>query len=85
MGMFDYINYECQCPVCHTKVSGFQSKDGDCMMDEIEPTKVNHFYSICKKCGCWIAFNAKKSTNFTRTVSGKENKIMHEYTKDIKI
>jgi len=81
--MFDYVNYECTCPVCHSKVDGFQSKSGDCELETIEPTSVDNFYSSCKKCGCWINFSAKKITNFTRTVSGKGDKIITKHTKDV--
>ncbi len=85
MGMFDCVNYECTCPVCHSKVSDFQSKSGDCMMKKVEPTTVDNFYSDCNKCGCWIEFRAKKITNFTRTVTGENDEAINKHTKDIKI
>ncbi len=89
MGMYDNINYECTCPVCNSKVTGFQSKSGDCLLGNLNPTDVNNFYAPCGKCGCWIDFTAKKTTNFTRTVRGKDKgsrtDILGKYTKDIKI
>jgi hypothetical protein len=85
MGMFDDVNYECTCPMCHAKVSGFQSKSGDCTLDTVEPTEVSNFYAPCSKCGCWIDFTAKKITNFTRTVTGKDDKCLHEHTKDVNV
>ncbi len=85
MGMFDRVNFECICPVCHAKVDGFQSKSGRCELDTIEPTEIANFYSSCKKCGCWIEYTAKKVTNFTRTVDGKGDKRLHEHTKDVSI
>jgi len=88
--MFDNINYECVCPVCHSKVTGFQSKNHDCMLATLEPNQVSNFYSSCDKCGCWIEFNRiiNPTENFTRTVQGKEKgkrKPLHEHTKDVKI
>ena len=92
MGMFDYVNFECVCPVCKSKVDGFQTKDGDCVLDVVEPTEVSNFYSSCGKCGCWIDYTAKpvKLTNFIQTVKGKHNKtvgrvILHEHTKEVTI
>jgi len=49
MGMFDWVNYECVCPVCHNKVDGFQSDE------------VDNFYSSCRVCGAWIEFDAEDS------------------------
>ena len=85
MGMFDDVDYECACPVCHEKVTGFQSKSGDCVLDTIEPTSVSNFYAWCEKCGCEIDFTAKKITNFTRTVRGKDHKVLSKHTKDLKL
>lgn len=58
MGMFDYVNYECVCPVCGEDVTGFQSKSGGCMMDTKEAHEVNNFYSTCEGCDCWLEFTA---------------------------
>ena len=88
MGMFDYVNYECICPVCKSKVSGFQTKDGDCVLDTLQPTSVLHFYSSCDKCGCWIDFKAKPATNFVRTVTSRKKgkqTVLYEHTKDVSI
>jgi len=91
MGMFDSINYECVCPVCKSKVTGFQSKNGDCQLDTLQPQQVNHFYSLCDKCGCWINFDriVQSTENFTRTVEGKykdgNRPILTEHTKNIRI
>ena len=58
-GMFDYINFEMECPICKTKVDGFQSKDGSCSLHKISPFEVFNFYSTCPKCGTWIEFNKR--------------------------
>lgn len=71
MGMYDNIDFECVCPVCHSKVTGFQSKGGDRLLNTLQPTDVSNFYSDCDKCGCWIEYNAKTATNYIRTVEGK--------------
>lgn len=71
MGMFDEIDYECTCPVCHGKVEGFQSKDGDRALDHLKPTEVSNFYTNCRKCGCWIQFD-KEGDKYKRTVSKYE-------------
>ena len=54
MGMFDWVDYECRCDICKAKVTGFQSKDGNCTLDHVSPFTVNEFYSSCSKCGSWI-------------------------------
>ena len=54
MGMFDYVNYECVCPVCKSKVDEFQTKSSGCLLDVLEPVDVSNFYSSCnehEECG----------------------------------
>jgi len=53
MGMFDYVNFEMDCPKCGKKVGNFQSKDSLCQLNKLDPTEVDTFYSNCK-CGNWI-------------------------------
>jgi hypothetical protein len=57
MGMFDYINFETECPKCGMMVGNFQSKDAACLRDLIDPDEVYTFYSFCAKCGNWIQFS----------------------------
>jgi hypothetical protein len=59
MGMFDYVDFKLPCPGCGTEVNGFQSKDGECYLNAVKPTDVNHFYDSCDKCGGWIEFRRK--------------------------
>ena len=54
MGMFDYVKYECVCPVCKNKVDGFQTKDKECILDVVEPQSVDNFYTHCQTCGVWV-------------------------------
>ena len=54
--MFDNIEYECDCPTCGQRVTDFQSKDGDCALDNLKPEQVTTWYSSCDKCRTWIEF-----------------------------
>ena len=56
MGMFDWVNHTCRCPICGYKVTGFQSKDGRCYMGTVEPDDVESFYSSCDNCETWIEY-----------------------------
>ena len=73
MGMFDYVNYNCECPVCGTQVTDFQSKDGDCLLERVEPTDVSYFYASCRGCGAWISFSRKEYNMYERVVTVKDN------------
>ena len=55
MGMFDYVNFKMPCPECGKEVTGWQTKDTSCDMNEVEPDVTNNFYAPCD-CGCWIEF-----------------------------
>lgn len=87
MGMFDWVNYECECPVCKAKVKGFQSKDADCQCETIEPQTVDRFYAFCEQCDCWIEFTriVIKTNEFTRIVHSDDNKPMDEHTAKLTI
>ncbi len=81
MGMFDYIDYETVCPICHEKIEEFQSKCHDCQLKTLHPHEVMNFYRSCNKCGCWVEFErAGKTFKYNRIVTGKNNKILHEKT-----
>ena len=61
MGMYDWITTpEVKCPQCNEILSGFQSKDGPCLLDTIHYTKVNNFYTGCIKCDNWIQFDKEE-------------------------
>lgn len=57
--MFDDIKFEIDCPKCGARVTGFQSKDGPCVLAELEFWEVDNFYSHCPKCETWIEFTYK--------------------------
>ena len=85
--MYDNVDHECICPVCKSKVSGFQSKDGDCVLDALKVSQVANFYSSCHKCGCWIEFNRIEipTNNFIMKVGGKKGKPLDEFSKEVTI
>ena len=76
--MFDYVNYEMKCPICRTKVDGFQSKDGDCSLSTLEVGEVANFYSSCDKCNAWIDFSLDRKSvdinHYKMTVNKKRRK-----------
>jgi len=57
MGMFDYVNYEMDCPTCGEKLDSFQSKDGRCVLETIEYWEVDNFYDYCDTCKVMVEFN----------------------------
>ena len=59
--MYDEIKYEMDCPKCGAKITGFQSKDGLCILATLEFWEVDNFYSPCPSCNAWIEFNRKTS------------------------
>ena len=79
MGMFDDINFETKCPNCKTKVNGFQSKDGSCLMITLEFWDVNNFYDSCPECSTWIEYTLKNKTRPNRKLTIKD------YKKEVKI
>lgn len=55
MGMFDWVEYPPQpCWKCGADVKGWQSKDGECLMNIVQPHEVKRFYSVCMPpCLAW--------------------------------
>lgn len=60
MGMYDCIKFEMDCPKCKAKLNSFQSKDGLCVLGELEFWEVDNFYDYCDSCGTWVEFNLKR-------------------------
>jgi len=54
MGMYDDVEFEMSCPSCGEKVSGFQSKDGPCLLLKVNVSQIRNFYTSCSKCSTWI-------------------------------
>lgn len=65
MGMFNWVEYECECPKCGEFVAGFQTKDGDdLVLATLKPEDVDNFYSDCADCGTWVEFTRIKVPDF---------------------
>ncbi len=54
MGMFDYINYQHNCPKCGHLITNWQSQDGSCDLAILEIYNVKDFYTYCDNCHVWI-------------------------------
>lgn len=72
MGMFDWVEFETDCPVCGKKVQGFQSKRAGCNLDSLEIWQVDNFYTSCDNCGTWIEYNLKEEIRKKFTINDYE-------------
>lgn len=64
MGLFNYVNYECECPYCGALVKGFQTKDDNIYPLELQSVSyldICNFYCGCKECGAWIEFHRNQA------------------------
>lgn len=73
MGLFDYVKYEAPCWRCGKILRGWQSKDADCEMKEVEPSEVVNFYTDCRTCGAWNEFIREMLPTFRRNESAQES------------
>jgi hypothetical protein len=80
MGMYDYVTYKSKCPVCETDIHEFQSKDGDCLLEVIDISTVENFYTICDNpmCESWIEYKNSKKGIAMISPSKRELKKMSE-------
>lgn len=62
MGMFDWVNIKLPCPKCGKEIEGFQSKDGECLLDCLEFWQVDSFHSYCNNCKAAVEYTLKKDT-----------------------
>jgi hypothetical protein len=61
MGMFDYVDYkDGVCPKCRASLEGWQSKDGECLLETLLPSQVDDFHTICDSCGAYIQAHVEK-------------------------
>ena len=62
--MFDWINVpDVKCPHCEFLIpsnSGWQSKDGQCVLETLQWHEVTNFYLSCPDCKKWVEFRRKK-------------------------
>ena len=56
MGMFDWVRFKHECPNCGELLTGFQTKDEYCVLEQVKPHKVKNFYTNCRNCDVWIDF-----------------------------
>lgn len=56
MGMFDYVNVKMDCPKCGNSISGFQTKDSECLCELVSAANIGNFYASCDKCKAWVEF-----------------------------
>jgi len=61
MGMFDDVNVEIDCPKCGSTLNHFQSKDGNCELEKIDPENVLSFYDFCTVCKLHVSFDRRVS------------------------
>ena len=64
MGMFNYVDFEYECPKCGNKLKGFQTKDGNLILRTVSPISVNNFYDLCSKCNAWIDINREHHNKY---------------------
>jgi len=54
MGMFDWINTpEIKCYKCGKVIERWQSKDGECILTNLDFRAVDNFYEMCPYCRAW--------------------------------
>jgi len=60
MGMFDNVIYKANCKRCGKPLGDFQTKDGDCVLEDLTPDKISNFYTSCDSCNAWNDFKVNK-------------------------
>jgi len=64
MGMYNWVNFEIECPKCGNKVDGFQSKPWNGEFEWVNPWDVEEFHTQCDNCFTWIEYE-RKSNNWS--------------------
>jgi len=64
MGMYDLVRFEIECPGCGEIVSSFQSQDGECILNWVNPSDVDNFYTDCWNCGDWLEVSKQESGEY---------------------
>ena len=77
--MFNEVNFSMTCPICEAEVNGFQTKEGNLLLDNVEPDSVNNFYSNCDNCfssgvNTWIEYSrtSKETTHRKKKLSEEQ-------------
>ncbi len=82
MGMYDYVNFKMNCPRCKKDMGEFQTKDGICLMVELDFFEVRNFYASCENCSTWVEFTLKKRPNRELTIKDYEKRVEKTTKKD---
>lgn len=59
MGMFDYVKYEAPCWKCGAQLKDWQTKDTECLLQEVKPEDCRKFYTMCDVCKNWNEYEVK--------------------------
>ena len=80
MGMFDWVKApeSLTCRKCDGPLTGFQSKDGPCQLEEIPAEQVEYFYTSCKACDEWNEFRVIQPTGLRIVRVLSEEDTMHD-------
>lgn len=86
MGMFNWVRFETNCPMCFSHLKYFQTKDKFSELVQVKPHKVTNFYTSCHNCKAWVNYYKEHgSKKWTRTVYmnyfGEDEKLLDEHTK----
>lgn len=71
MGMYDSVDFSMVCPICSETITGFQTKDRDCLLDTVSPVGLDRFYAQCFGCKSWVEVRAANTGKYVVTVSDK--------------
>ncbi len=80
--MYDHVKFEIECPRCKDKIVDFQSKDGSCMMWDLEFWEVDNFYSSCDSCKTWVEFTIKYEARKKLKIEDYDKKVKKTTKKD---
>jgi len=56
MGMFDWVEFKMECPMCKAMLSGFQTKDLENQLNTVNYKSTRNFYGCCDRCATSIHF-----------------------------
>ncbi|SEH06494.1 Uncharacterised protein [Candidatus Venteria ishoeyi] len=56
MGVYNNVEFKCQCPNCGERLDGFQTYDGEPMFLTVTAASVANFHGGCDNCGAWLEF-----------------------------
>jgi len=60
MGMYDEVRYSDNCKNCGAELTDFQTKDHKNLLNQVEPSQVDNFYTNCDKCDTWHEYTVTR-------------------------